>query len=42
MNPCSYAHLIFDKGTKMYDGKKTSSSTNIAGNTGYLHAKNGN
>jgi hypothetical protein len=31
MNPHSYAHLIFDKGTKTYDGEKTASSTNVAG-----------
>jgi hypothetical protein len=39
MNPCSYAHLIFDKGTKN-DGEKTASSTNVAWKTGYLPAEN--
>jgi uncharacterized protein (DUF736 family) len=38
MNPQSYAHLIFDKGSKTYDGEKTASSTNV-GETGYLHAE---
>jgi hypothetical protein len=27
---------------KIYDGEKTASSTNVAGKTGYLHAKNWN
>jgi hypothetical protein len=40
MNPHSYAHLIFDKGAKTYDGEKTASSTNIAGKSGYLPAEN--
>jgi hypothetical protein len=40
MNPCSYAHLIFEKAPKAYDGEKTASSTNVAGKTGYLHAEN--
>jgi hypothetical protein len=40
MNPHSNAHLIFDKGPKTYDGEKTASSTNVAGKSGYLHAKN--
>jgi hypothetical protein len=39
MNPHSYAHLIFNKGTKTYDGEKTASSTN-AGKSSYLHAEN--
>jgi hypothetical protein len=37
MNPHSYAHLIFDKGTKNME--KTASSTNVAGKTGYLSAE---
>jgi hypothetical protein len=41
MNPCSYAHLIFDKGTKN-DGENTTSSTNVAGKTGYLPTENSN
>jgi uncharacterized protein (DUF736 family) len=36
MNPHSYAHLIFDKGAKIYDGEKTASPTNVAGKSGYL------
>jgi hypothetical protein len=31
MNPCSYAHLIFDKVPKMYDGEKKASLTNDVG-----------
>jgi uncharacterized protein (DUF736 family) len=31
MKPHSYAHLIFDKGIKIYDRGKTASSTNVAG-----------
>jgi hypothetical protein len=40
MNPHSYAHLIFDKGAKTYYGEKTASSINVAGESGYLPAKN--
>jgi hypothetical protein len=40
MNPCSYVHLTFDKSTKIYNGEKTASPTNVAGKTGYLHAEN--
>jgi hypothetical protein len=39
MNPHSYAHLIFHKGVKTYDGEKTASSINVAWKTGYLHAE---
>jgi hypothetical protein len=39
MNPHNYAHIIFDKGAKIYDGEKTASSTNV-GKSGYLSAKN--
>jgi hypothetical protein len=35
MNLHSYAHFIFDKDAKKYDGKKTASSTNVAVKTGY-------
>jgi hypothetical protein len=35
MNPHSYAHLIY-KGTKNMMEKKTASSTNVAGKSGYL------
>jgi hypothetical protein len=40
MNPHSFAHLIFDKGAKIYDGEKTASSTNVAGKSGNLPAEN--
>jgi hypothetical protein len=40
MNPHSYGHLIFDKSAKKYNGKKTVSSTNVAGKSGYASAKN--
>jgi hypothetical protein len=40
MNPRSYAHLIFDKVPKTYNGEKTASSTNVAGKSGYLPAEN--
>jgi hypothetical protein len=33
-NPHIHAHLIFDKGTKLYNGEKTASSTNVAGKSG--------
>jgi hypothetical protein len=32
------AYLIFDKGTKTYDGEKVASSKNV-GKSGYLPAK---
>jgi hypothetical protein len=34
MNPQTYGHLIFDKGTKTIQWKKDSISTNGAGSTG--------
>jgi hypothetical protein len=40
MNPHSYAQLIFDKGAKTYNGEKTVFSTNAAGKSGYLSARN--
>jgi hypothetical protein len=40
MNPHSYAHLIFDKVPKIYNGEKTASSTNDAGKSSYLPAEN--
>jgi hypothetical protein len=40
VNPYSYTHLIFDKVTKTYDGEKRASSTNVAGETGYMPAEN--
>jgi hypothetical protein len=39
MNPHSYAHLIFDKGTKNIQWRKDSISTNGVGKSGYLSAK---
>jgi hypothetical protein len=39
MNPHSYAHLIFEKGAKTYDGEKTASSTNVARKSGYTSEK---
>jgi hypothetical protein len=40
MNPHSYAHLIFDKVPKTYDGKYRASSTNVAVKSGYLPIEN--
>jgi uncharacterized protein (DUF736 family) len=40
MNPHNYANLIFDKGAKNIRWKKTASSTNVAGKSGYPSAKN--
>jgi hypothetical protein len=40
MNPHSYAHLIFDKGTKNIQWEQIASLTNIAGKSGYLPADN--
>ena len=34
VNPCTYRHLIFDKGGKKYNGEKTISLTSGAGKTG--------
>jgi hypothetical protein len=34
MNPHNYTQLIFDKGTKKYDGEKTASSTKTVGKIG--------
>jgi hypothetical protein len=42
MNPHSYAHLIFDKVTKIYNGENKASSTNVARKSGYLPAENCN
>jgi hypothetical protein len=39
VNPCCYTHLIFDKVAKTYNGENTASSTNVAGNSGYLPAE---
>jgi hypothetical protein len=40
MNLHSYAHLIFDKFLKIYNGEKTASSTNVVEKSGYPSAKN--
>jgi hypothetical protein len=37
----SYTHFFSIKTSKMYDEEKTASSTNVAGQTGYLHVENG-
>ena len=39
INPCTYGYFIFDKRGKKYNGAKTASSINGAGNTGQLHVK---
>jgi hypothetical protein len=36
MSPHSYTLLLFDKGAKKFNGEKTASSTNIAGDTSPL------
>jgi hypothetical protein len=40
MNPHNYTHLIFHKGAKNIQWRKDSSSTNVAGKSGYLPAEN--
>ena len=39
INPCTYSHLTFDKGGKIYNGEKTASSISGAGKTEQLHVK---
>ena len=39
INPCTYGNLIFDKGVKSLQWKKTASSISGAGKTGELHVK---
>jgi hypothetical protein len=40
MNPHNYSYLILTKGSKIYDGEKTASSTNVAGKSGFPSARN--
>jgi hypothetical protein len=39
MNPHTYDHLIFDKGDKIIQWKRTAFSTNGAGTTGSYHVE---
>ena len=39
INPCTYGHLIFNKGRRIYSAAKTASSINGAEKTGNLHVK---
>ena len=39
INPCTYGHLIFNKGRRIYSAAKTASSINGAGKTEQLHVK---
>ena len=39
INPCTYRYLVFDKGGKIYNGGKVTSSINGAGKTGQLYVK---
>ena len=39
INPCTYGHLIFDKGGRIYNGAKIASLISGAGKTGELCAK---
>jgi hypothetical protein len=40
MNTYSYAHLMFDKAPKIYNGEKTAFLTNVAGKSSSLSAEN--
>ena len=39
INPCTYGHLIFDKGGRIYNGEKTISLTSGTGKTYQLLVK---
>jgi hypothetical protein len=39
INPCSYSHLIFDKGTQINLGEKAVSLINGSGKIGYLQVE---
>ena len=39
ISPCTYGHLMFDKGGKNIQWGKTASSINGAGKTGQLYVK---
>jgi hypothetical protein len=40
MNPYNYGHHNLTKASKTYNGKKTASSINVAGKSGYLPTEN--
>jgi hypothetical protein len=40
MNPCSYVQKFLTKVPDTHDEEKTSSSTNVAGKSGYLPTEN--
>ena len=42
INPCTYGHLIFDKGGKVCSEERTASSINSAGKIAQLHVKEWN
>ena len=39
LNPCTYGHLVFDKGGKNIQSRKTASLISGAAKTGQLHVK---
>jgi hypothetical protein len=40
LHPWDKSDFVLTKATKTYNGKKTASSTNVAGKSGYLPAEN--